>query len=145
MWHEIKTEQDILDFMNKVCYFHDSCVKEMKYLSGAYVGEALSMHPINDCRILKVVIQRQFDDIPMIELEFEGLKYLHLSPTDEEYTCEILDSTLLLKGDCIYWCDERISEADLDSYDGTVVCSSKLRWRAVENCMGQAEFYTTTA
>lgn len=145
MWHEIKTENDIADFMNKVCCFHDSCVKEMKYLSGAYVGEELSMHPINDRRILKVIIQRQFDDIPMLEMEFGGLKYLRLSPNSEEYTCEILDSTMLLKDGCIYWCDACISEADLGGYDGTVICASKLRWRAVDNCMGQAEFYTARA
>lgn len=141
MWHEIKNEQDIADFMQKIYDFHDSCIKEMKYLSGAYVNEVLGMHPLNDRRVLRVIVQRQFDDIPMIELEFEGLKYLRLFPTDEEYTCEILDSTLLLKDGCIYWCDECISEADLDSYGGTVICASKLRWRAVENCMGQAEFY----
>ncbi len=27
--------------------FHDSCIKEMRYISGAYVSEDLSMLPIN--------------------------------------------------------------------------------------------------
>lgn len=142
MWNEINDDHDLINFMNKICFFHDSCIKEMKYLSGAYVNEKLRMHPINDRRILKVIIQRQFEDISMIEMEFEGLKCLKLFPTDDQYTCEILDSTMILKNDCIYWCDcGGLSEADLDNYSGTMICASKLRWRSISNCMGQTEFY----
>ena len=31
----------------------------------------------------------------MVELEFLGLKYLHLRPVTEDYTCELLDATLV--------------------------------------------------
>lgn len=104
------------------------------------------MHPVNDCRILKVIIQRQFQDNSMIEMEFLGLKYLQLLPCDDKYTCEILDSTMILKDDQIYWCDcGGVSEMDLDNYDGTMICASKLRWRPVDRCMGQKEFYTSIA
>ena len=78
MWYEINNNSDIISFMNKIYYFHDSCIKEIKYLSGAYVDEKLSMYPINDRRILKVIIQRQFEDNSMIEMEFKGLRYLQL-------------------------------------------------------------------
>lgn len=57
MWEIIHTNSEILKFMESVCYFHDSCIKEIRYISGAYVGENLSMHPLNDRRILRVVIQ----------------------------------------------------------------------------------------
>lgn len=142
MWHNICDNNDILNFMNQVCYFHDSCIKEIKYLSGAYVNDNLSMHPINDRRILKVVMQRQFEDFSMIEMEFEGLKYLKLFPIDDEHTCEILDSNMFFKNECIYWCDcSDLAEADLDSYIGTMICALKLRWRSINNCMGKGEFY----
>ena len=142
MWNEINNDNDLVSFMNRICFFHDSCIKELKYLSGAYVEENLSMYPVNDCRILKVVIQRQFNDIAMIEMEFEGLRFLKLFPNDEKYTCEILDSTMILKNDCIYWCDcGGLSEIDLDNYSGTMICASKLRWRSIDKCMGQKEFY----
>ena len=54
---------DIEKFMKRICYFHDSCIKELKYLSGAFVDEDLAMYPVNDRRILKVAIQRQFENI----------------------------------------------------------------------------------
>ena len=100
------------------------------------------MHPINDRRLLKVIIQRQFEDFSVIELEFEGLKYLKLFPVDELYTCEIFDSTIVLKDDCVYWCDcGDISETDLDCYEDTLICAEKLRWRVVDNFLGKKEFF----
>ena len=78
----------------------------------------------------------------MIEMEFAGLKYLNLSPTDERYTCEIFGSTLRIKDSDIYWCDEQnISEDDIEDYDGTIICAARLRWRAIDGHMGNGEFY----
>lgn len=146
MWHEITSNTDIIKFMDKICSFHDSCIKEMKYLSGAYVDENLSMYPVNDLRILRVIIQRQYSDDSMVELEFSGLKFLRLFPCDDEYTCEILDSTMIMHDDNIYWCDSGgVSEKDLFSYKGTMICASKLRWRSINGNMGQKEFYISKA
>lgn len=142
MWQEISTDEDLRHFMNKICFFHDSCIKEIKYTSGAYVNSDLTMHPINDRKILRVIIQRQFEDNPMIELEFEGLNFLKLFPIDDEYTCEILDSTMFFKDELIYWCDDKISwETDMENFHGTMICASKFRWRTVKNHMGSADYY----
>ncbi|MBQ7761142.1 MAG: hypothetical protein IJ400_03695 [Clostridia bacterium] len=142
MWETIATNDEILKFMEKVCYFHDSCIKEISYISGAYVDENLSMHPLNDRRVLRIVIQRQYEKNSMIEMEFQGLKHLKLFPCDESYTCEILNSTMIMKNGAIYWCDGGdLSKSDLDDYAGTLICASKLKWRSIENHMGEKEFY----
>ncbi len=142
MWNEIVDNNDLIDFMKNVSYFHDSCIKEIKYVSGAYVNEDLSMYPINNQRLLNVVIQCQFEEVSMIEMEFKGLRYLKLFPASEKYTCEILDSTMILKNDCVYWCDcGGLSESDLDNYNGTLICASKLRWRTIDGCMGKKEYF----
>lgn len=142
MWNEITDQDTLKNFMERMSFFHDSCIKELKYLAGAYIDEKLSMYPVNDCRILKVIVQRQFEEDSMIEMEFQGLKYLKLFPADEEYTCEILDSTMIFKDDCIYWCDcGGMSEKDFDEYKGTLICASKFRWRAINGFMGKADFY----
>ena len=78
----------------------------------------------------------------MIEMEFEGVKSLKLFPVDEGYTCEILESTMVLKGEEIYWYDcGDLSESELDDYEGTLICALKLRWRTIEIHMGEKEFY----
>ena len=125
MWETIHTNDEILKFMESVCHFHDSCIKEISYISGAYVSENHSMHPLNGRRVLRVVIQRQYEKDSMIEMEFQGLKHLKLFPVDESYTCEILDSTMIMKDGNFYWCDcGNVSESDLDDYAGTLICAS---------------------
>lgn len=142
MWHMIDNGNNLVEFMKTICYFHDSCIKEIKYNSGAYVDDDLAMYPINKDRVLKVIVQRQFADIPMIELEFQGLKYLRLYPVDEQYTCEILGATMFFKDGCVYWCDcDDLNEVNIDNYLGTVICASKFRWRQIDGCMGNTSFF----
>ncbi len=144
MWNEIVCKKDLDSFMNIMCGFHDSCVKEIKYISGAYVNEKLSMSPVNSQRILCVIIQRQFEDPSAIEMQFAGLKYLKPFPNGENYTCEILDASMIIKEDCIYWCDcGGLSEKDIESYTGTTICASKVRWRAADEYIGEQEVYVS--
>lgn len=141
MWNDIRTPEELEQFLGMVQYFHDSCIKEMHYCSGAYVTEELSMHPINDQRVLRVIIQRQFHPMSVIELQFSGLKYLRLNPVDPRYTCEILDATMFLQDKLIYWCDMGgLSETDVDSYDGTVICACALRWREIDGGLGKSDY-----
>ena len=66
------------DFMKKINFFHDCCIKELKYSSGAYVNNRYEMYPVNDKRILNVAFQCQSEENGMFELEFQGLKYLKI-------------------------------------------------------------------
>lgn len=142
MWHEIDNANDLAGFMDAMDFFHDSCIKEIKYLSGAFVNEDLSMRPINDRRVLKVLIQRQVEEDSMIEMEFMGLKCLHLLPCDDQYTCEILDSTMMFLNGFIYWCDSGdVIGTDFEEYEGTLICAETFRWRSIVDCMGPKEFY----
>lgn len=144
MWNEITTEKELNSFLDVVCYFHDSCLKEIKYISGAYVDEKLSMSAVNNQRILNMIVQRQFKNPSVVEMQFVGLKYLKLFPSDENYTCEILDATMILKEDCIYWCDcGGLSEKDIEGYTGTTICASKVRWRPADEYIGAKEIYVT--
>lgn len=73
-------------------------------------------------------------------MEFQGLKYLKLFPADERYSCEILDSNIILKEDCIIWsdCEDKTELEDGDT--GTLVCASKLRWRSIFGYMGEKNY-----
>lgn len=142
MWNEINNQNELNSFMEMLDNFHDSCLKEFKYISGAYVQEDLSMYPINDQRKLKMIIQRQCENPSVVEMEFLGLRHLNIFPIDESYTCEIFGATVILKDDCIYWCDcDDLSQNDLDSYKGTLICASRVRWRFADEYIGKEEVY----
>lgn len=142
MWNEIKSDDDLKRLKSSLACFHDSCIKEMHYISGAFVNERLAMIPINKDRVLRVVFQRQYCEDSVIELEFAGLKHLQLMPVDEEYTCEILDASLFRQNGWIYWCDcDGLSEEDLAQFSGTFICASDLRWRALERSLGEQPIY----
>lgn len=142
MWNELNTTKEIKDFMIEVNYFHDSCIKEVKYTSGAYVDKELYMQPVNSLRVLSIIIQRQFKENSMIELEFRGLKFFDLYPVGEEYTCEISNSSLFVKDGYIYWCDDDFSSANERRYEKTVVCASNLRWRPIFGHMGNEDYFS---
>lgn len=140
-WKEIKDDKDIEYFMHRVAYFHDSCLKELKYISGAYIEENF-MHPTNEKRNLRIIIQCGAEDIDAVEMEFTGLKKLQLIPLTEIYTCEILEAKLLFINGDICWCDWDDWEiADSPEYKGIMVCASRMRWRVIKEKLGNQEFY----
>ena len=131
MWTELKTEEELTAFMNRVRWFHDSVLKELSYVSGAYVDEDLNMHPVDDKACLRVLIQRQDETLPALELEFSGLQELRLYPTDPSYTSEILDAALFFRDGLICWCDcGDIGPENFDDYRGTSVRAKSFRWRS---------------
>ena len=130
MWHEIKTKDDIQSFMDVFGHFHDSCIKEINYVSGAFVDEDLSMSPVNDKRELEVIFQRQVYNPTTIEMCFCGLVKLNLEPVGINYTCEIHGAILVQKDGCFYWFDSDIP--DMENYNGTWICAKGLRWRIID-------------
>ena len=90
-----------------------------------------------------MIIQRQYENYSVIEMEFTGLKYLKLFPVNEKYTSEISEATMIYKDGYIYWFDcSFISDEELDKYDGTIICASRFRWRPLNGCLGKKFLYT---
>lgn len=142
MWNDILCQYDLEKFLKLFGSFHDSCIKELKYTSGAFVNQNLSIYPINDQRNLKIIFQRQISNPSVIEMEFMGLIRLNMYPVNENYTCEIFDATMILSEDGVCWYDcEKLTEKDLSDYNGTLICASKVRWRVAEEHIGQTEIY----
>ena len=145
MWNEIATKEDIVNFMNIFGGFHDSCIKEISYISGAFVGDDLAMMPINNMRTADIVFQRQFRNPMAIVMRFSGLKKLHLAPNGSNYTCEIYDAAMFINENLIYWADNNYAtEENIETYDGTWICAEKLQWRVIDECMGEDKIYRAT-
>ena len=134
MWEIIHTNGEILKFMESVCYFHDSCIKEISYISGAYVNEDLSIQPSNNKREVKVLFERQLSNPTSIEMIFEKVSKLNLAPIDERYDCVILDSFMEFVENKIYWADcSDLDIHDIREYDDyTWICAESVKWRIVK-------------
>ena len=143
MWNVISNRDDMDIILHLFGGFHDSCIKEMKYNSGAYVDERLSMYPVNKDRVLSVVFQRQAYSPSAIEIEFLSLHrvILNLEGADD-YTCEISGASMFLHDDRYYWCDgEGVDEHNLGAYEGIIITCSTIRWRIADEYIGKGEVY----
>ena len=140
MWNKLETNEDISNLMEMFGGFHDSCIKELKYLSGAFVAPDLSMQPINKQRTVKIIFQRQYENPTTIEMEFSGLVKLNLAPLDEQYTCELFGAACILKDGCIYWYDDGNCSTEQE-YDGTWICAKEAKWRIADEYSGQDEVF----
>lgn len=141
IWNEIITDNDLTEFLELYGGFHDCCLKELRYISGAFVNKDLSMKPINTQRKLLVLLQRQSEDNPVVELEFSCLESLNLKPVNQTYTCEILDVSMFFENGKIYWGDSDLFETQREQYEGTWLCAGKARWRFVDKYIGDQEIY----
>jgi len=141
-WHELVCQDDIDKLMNIYGHFHDGCIKEIHYISGAYVGDNLSMMPINTQRILKVIFHRQARNPAAIEVEFSKLVQFNLKPVDENYTTEIFGTFMKYINGVIYWADDdswNIESEDKSEY--TWIAASHVRWRENNNYLSDEIIY----
>ena len=104
-WFEIKNKEDIEHLMSEYGGFHDGCLKELRYISGEYVGKDLRMYPLNSLRNLYVIFQRQWENPSTIEMLFEELECLTLKPVGEDYTGDIFGAYMTIENNCLVWFD----------------------------------------
>ncbi|RDU25249.1 hypothetical protein [Anaerosacchariphilus polymeriproducens] len=142
---EIKNEQDIMELMQEFNWFHDSCIKELKYLSGGYVNEDGSMYASNSIRSLSIIFQSQNARARVIELKFDLINKLNLVPSNDKYDCVIYDASLVKIDNIFYWSDwEDFKIEDINTEDGTWISGQKVSWRILKDCFGELEIYQTT-
>lgn len=144
-WFEIKNKEDIEHLMSEYGGFHDGCLKELRYISGEYVGKDLRMYPLNSLRNLYVIFQRQWENPSTIEMLFEELECLTLKPVGEDYTGDIFGAYMTIENNCLVWFDSDDFKDDykeLYEYsDVTWIKARRVKWRVAEECIGNAEIY----
>lgn len=129
-WNYVETQSDADLLMEQTCNLHDSVIKEIYYISGAYVDSNKAMQPTDDLRRVTVKIQsQQCDDVEMI---FEGVTALNLRPALDNYTADIFGASLIVKDASVFFCDECLEGIDT-SYKGTWILAYSLKWRFVNN------------
>lgn len=129
----IKNNNDIQDLMNEFLCFHDSCITEIHYISGSYVMDDRSMHPLNSQRIFSIKFQSQIAKFKTLELKFSKVVQCYLNPKNEEYDSIILGSYFQKKDNLFYWADcEDFSIKNKMDCDCTWIIAESVSWRMIK-------------
>ncbi len=142
MWKIIRSKQDINNFMTLFGGFHDACLKEIRYTSGAFVNKDLFMNPVNSERLLYAIFQRQGFCPTTIELKFIGLKRVNLVPQAPNYDALIQNGNLAILQDCVIWYDCECLD-DISANTNHVI-AERLEWRTADEWVGSDNIYVTT-
>ena len=129
---EIKSNDDINNFMNMYNCFHDSCIKEIHYISGAYVSDDGWMHPINNVRSVKIIIERQAAKNANIELFFENVNELHLIPSNPKCDAIIFHAFFEIEDNKFYWADWKEFKIGEQNLNMTWIISNKCSYRILK-------------
>jgi len=124
-WNYIEKQRDIDFILEQTSGFHDSVLKNLNYVSGAYVDDENQMHGNDDVRQITMRFDSQWCN--SIEMIFEGVISLNLRPYPEQSFSFLFDASLIIQDEIIFFADSR--DALDKSYDGTWIESYGLRWR----------------
>lgn len=146
-WNEVRTPEDIAELMKAFVGFHDACLTELRYASGAFVdGEGRMWFGRPEERTARATFHSQWKE-QALELCFTGVRKICMAGWQERYGCDLFDCYLAIHTDLvagrddplIVWADgEDFSPKDLpergllgepmDSY----IVAARLRWRWTE-------------
>ena len=129
---QINNEKDIEYFLGQCEHFHDSCIFEIHYKSGAYVDEKLSMHPVNSVNTLTIRFHSQNEKCRRFDVVFTDLIHFNFTPITCKYSCEIFRGKLIQRRGLYYWSTDDEFDPDdiscLTDNKTTWVCCRKIRW-----------------
>ena len=144
-WTQIENQQDIDNLMDAFDCFHDSCLKELKYISGMYVEkESKGMAAVNDKREVHVIIQRQWAPY-VLEMIFEKIVCMGLKPQDDDYDGVIYDAHITKENGYWVWFDSTDFKDDyreMYNYSNvTFIKAKKIKWRFNDELLGEDDFF----
>lgn len=116
-WNYIITQSAANDFMKIFFGFHDSILEKINYFETGASASAIAT----------------FDNsgwFGIVELCFEGIQLLKIRPAAENYSRDILEASLIVEDESIFWADSYMEKPDL-SYDGSIIKALNLKWRKV--------------
>ena len=114
-WTYIKTQKDADEFMDLFAGFHDSQLISIQYSEENGKKEATAIFD-NTCWF------------GIAELCFEGVLLLKIVPPVENCLNLILDASLFVADDGVFWTDDYMEKPD-ESYGGSIIRAFSLKWR----------------
>ena len=117
VWNYIQTQADVDAFLEAFAGFHDSTLDKLIYEES------------DD----NTKVTATFDNSSwygIVELCFEGVLAINIRPSGENYSREIMEATLLIQDETVFWADQYMEQEDL-SYDGSFIKALNLKWRKI--------------
>lgn len=126
MWNEIKSQEDIDLFMKQVLSFHDSCIRETRYISGTYIDKdgAMVMNT-KPFMYIKFDTQRS-SNFTWFEFELGGIDNFSIK-INLNSTLDIYSATFFKKNDWFYWYSDEYAD---ENSEYMFRCQT-IRWRMV--------------
>jgi len=118
-WNYIKTQEDADEFLKLFAGFHDSTLETLNY--------------IEDYNVRK--INAIFDNscwYGVVELCFEGVIVMHISPAEDNRSRELSAGCLIVKDECVFWADNYLEKEDLN-YEYSYIKAYNLKWKKISN------------
>lgn len=75
---DVTTQEEMDEFMDSVCGFHDAIIREVAIASRTYIDTNGWIHNVDGTADARFVIQTQFSQIPCIEIVLEEIQALRL-------------------------------------------------------------------
>lgn len=136
-YKEIRTMDDVLEFMNLFNHFHDSCLKELKYVSGSYVNPDLSMVASDSLKTISAVFHSQNPNLSSIEIVFLDVERLCLVPRLDHYDSIILGAHFSLMDGIFYWAEyDDFDYHRSTEFNGTWVQCKGVKWKSLCDSLG---------
>ena len=126
MWNNICTQEDINRVIKSFDNFHDSCIKEIRYISGLYVDDNLCMNSTKNS--IDILFNSQNVSNNNLIIRFIDVLEFNINKRNG-YIHEIYDISMFIKNDCIYWADSE--EFTLECLSGNWICSRQAMWKLV--------------
>lgn len=144
-WEELATPAQVEQLMRVFGNFHDACLREMHLATGHYVEENLSM--CADWRTtIRMLIQRQHRTPSAIELRFDEVVGLRVSPPQPNYEAIIFGATFFVRDGIYYWADQgNWDPRSSDDDQTTWVAARKAYWRDASDWLGPRLRYVANA
>lgn len=139
-WKIINSKEEADELSDLYCNFHDGCLKEIWFSSGAHLKRNFTISAISN-PIARFLIQRPWPNPRVIEIEFTEIVQINIKPEGDDVFIEILDTRLYFEDGIFFWSVQgyQINDEDKDKY--TWIAAKKVRWRVVEELIGEETVY----
>ena len=134
LFNNISDKSSIDYLMHMFNGFHDSCIKEIRYVSGTYVDRNRAINPFDSIKTAAVIFQSQSAAIRTIEMKFEKVHRLILCPKGEDEDAIIYGASIKKYNGLLYWSSIDDAElTELESNEFTWISSEKISWTVLND------------